>query len=220
MAARWWSPRAPAAAALSIISWDGRTPPRRRRAPTSRAWSALREGGGALDAVVFNASGCGVSLKDYGHLLRDDATWGPLAAEIAALSRDVSAIVFDLGLKPAAIATGQRVTYHLACTMQHGLGLRTEAKRLLSQAGFIVAEPAEGHICCGSAGLYGILQPDLAGRLRQRKLTNIAATEPEIVATGNIGCITHLAAATAIPVVHTVELLDWATGGPKPAALG
>ena len=183
-----------------------------------RAWSALRVAG-PLDAVVFNASGCGVSLKDYGHLLRDDAAWAQPAAEIASLAHDVSEILLDLGLKPAAIATGQRVAYHLACTMQHGLGLRAEAKRLLSDAGFIVAEPAEPHVCCGSAGLYAILEPDLAGRLRQRKVANIEATEPQIIASDNIGCITHLAAATAVPVVHTAELLDWATGGPKPAAL-
>lgn len=182
------------------------------------AWSRLRDGG-PLDAVIFNASGCGVALKDYGYLLRDDAAWGERAAEIAAQARDVTEILLELGLKPATIAAGMRVTYHSACSMQHGLGLRSEAKHLLAEAGFIVAEPGEGHVCCGSAGLYSILQPELAARLRERKLANIAATEPEIIATGNIGCITQIAAGTAVPVVHTVELLDWATGGPKPAAL-
>ena len=180
------------------------------------AWSPLL---GELDAIVFNASGCGVSLKDYGHLLSDDAEWAEPARRVSALSRDVSEVLLELGAVATSPLTGQTVTYHSACTMQHGLKLRTQAKQLLTAAGFTVREPAEPHICCGSAGAYSILQPDLSQQLRARKVAHIEATDPEIVASGNIGCITHLAAATRLPVVHTVELLDWATGGPRPAQL-
>ncbi len=182
------------------------------------AWTReLRKRG--LDAIVFNASGCGVSLKDYGHLLRSDPQWGRAAARISALGRDVSEILLELGLGDRKVPTGQVVTYHLACTMQHGLGLRTQSRQLLSEAGFEVREPAEAHICCGSAGVYGILQPELANQLRERKIGNLEAATPEIIASGNIGCITHISGGTGVPVVHTVELLDWATGGRKPPAI-
>jgi glycolate oxidase iron-sulfur subunit len=183
------------------------------------AWSKLLDDVG-LDAIVFNASGCGVSLKDYGYLLRSDPEWAERAARISALSRDISQVLVELEIQPREVETGQVVTYHMACTMQHGLGVRTEPKALLTAAGFEVREPAEGHICCGSAGAYAVLEPELAGALRKRKVANIEATRPDIVASGNIGCITHIAAATRLPVVHTVELLDWATGGPRPVALG
>ncbi len=182
------------------------------------AWRREIDGAG-LDAIVFNASGCGVLLKDYGHLLRDEPDWAAPATRIAALSRDVSEMLVDLGLRPPVIPSGRNVAYHMACSMQHGLKLKTAAKDLLTAAGFAVHEPAEAHICCGSAGTYSILEPDLAARLRERKTTNLEATGAEMIAAGNIGCITHLAAATARPVLHTVELLDWATGGPKPAAI-
>jgi len=182
------------------------------------AWSREMNRSG-LDAVVFNASGCGVSLKDYGHLLRDDPRWGRPAERISALCMDVSEVLLKLGLNKPTTATGQVVTYHTACSMQHGLGLRTQSKQLLSEAGFEVREPAESHICCGSAGTYSILQPDLANQLRERKVGNLEATRPEIIAAGNIGCITHISGATELPVVHTVELLDWATGGQKPQAI-
>jgi glycolate oxidase iron-sulfur subunit len=197
-----WEERVIAAAKANVAAW----------------WRLVEDGG--LDAIVFNASGCGVSLKEYGYLLRDDPEWAKRAARISALCKDISEVLIDLGLKPAILETGQAVTYQLACTMQHGLGLRTQAKALLARAGFEVREPAENHICCGSAGVYGILQPELSAALRDRKVAHIEATRPEIVATGNIGCITHLEAATRVPVVHTVELLDWATGGPKPVAIG
>jgi glycolate oxidase iron-sulfur subunit len=183
------------------------------------AWDREIAAGG-LDAIVSNASGCGVSLRDYGHLLKDEPQWAGRAARISALIRDLSEVLLELGLKPPAIATGQRVAYHMACSMQHGLGLRTQAKALLGAAGFAVVEPAEPHICCGSAGAYSILEPELSHRLRGRKVENLEATGPQIIAAGNIGCITHIGGGTAIPVVHTAELLDWATGGPKPAALG
>ena len=196
-----WERRVMAAAKTNVAAW----------------WRVVEDGG--LDAIVFNASGCGVSLKEYGYLLRDDPEWAGRAARISALCKDISEVLIDLGLAPTVAGTGQAVAYQLACTMQHGLGLRTQAKALLAQAGFTVREPAESHICCGSAGAYAILEPELAQRLRDRKVANIEATQPQIVASGNIGCITHLAAATRLPVVHTVELLDWATGGPKPAVI-
>ncbi len=183
------------------------------------AWSRVLEEGG-LDAVVFNASGCGVSLRDYGHLLRGDPDFAAAAERFSALSRDVSEVIRDLGLAPLRRQPdGLVVTYHAACSMQHGLGLKTEAKELLMAAGYHVRTPAEPHICCGSAGTYSILQPELATQLRDRKITHLAATAPDVIAAGNIGCITHLAAATDIPMIHTVELLDWATGGPKPVEM-
>jgi glycolate oxidase iron-sulfur subunit len=181
------------------------------------AWAAELERG--LDGVVFNASGCGVALRDYGHLLRDDPQWAEAAARISALSRDVSEILGDLGPLAPAIRTGQRVVYQAACTMQHGLGIREAPKTLLSDVGFAVREPAESHICCGSAGVYSVLQPGMASELRARKLANLMATEPEIIASGNIGCISYLGEVAPVPVVHSVELLDWATGGPRPEAL-
>ena len=183
------------------------------------AWSKLLDDGG-LDAIVYNASGCGMALKEYGHLLQHDPTWSARAARVSALSRDVSEVLLELELKPPAIETGQTVAYHMACLMQHGLGLRTPAKALLQSAGFVIREPAEPHICCGAAGTYAILQPELSRALRARKAGNLEATAPEIIAAGNIGCITHIAGATRLPVLHTVELLDWATGGPRPRALG
>jgi glycolate oxidase iron-sulfur subunit len=204
----------------AIVHHMGREEDSRAAARTNiAAWSKAIDDGG-LDAVVFNASGCGVSLKDYGHLLRNDPEWAAPAARISAISKDVSELLVELGLKKPAVATGQKVTYHTACSMQHGLGLRGQSKRLLSDAGFQVREPAEGHLCCGSAGTYSILQPELSMRLRDRKIANLEATEPEIIAAGNIGCLTHIGGGTRVPMVHTVELLDWATGGPKPQAIG
>ncbi len=151
-------------------------------------------------------------------MLRDDPANADKAARIAALARDVTEVVATLGLHaPSPAIAGRRVAYHSACSMQHGQRIHAEPKALLAQAGFATLDVPEGHLCCGSAGTYNLLQPEIAGRLRQRKLANIAATRPDFVATGNIGCITQLAAGCAVPVVHTVELLDWATGGPAPA---
>ena len=196
------------------MGWEERT--RRAAKANIAAWERVIADGG-LDAIVFNASGCGVMLKDYGHLLRDEPDWAGRAERIAALSCNISEVVLDLGLRPPVVRTGQRVTYHMACTMQHGLGLRTVAKTLLTQAGFAVAEPAEGHICCGSAGVYSLLQPEISERLVRRKVANIAASDPQIIAAGNIGCIVHIAPHAPAPVVHVVELLDWATGGEPPS---
>ncbi len=116
-------------------------------------------------------------------------------------------------------ANGRRVAYHGACSLQHGQKIRNEPKQLLNDAGFTVLDPPEGHLCCGSAGTYNLLQPEIAAQLRDRKVANIESTQPEVIAAGNIGCITQIAGGTSLPVVHTVELLDWATGGPRPRNL-
>jgi glycolate oxidase iron-sulfur subunit len=182
------------------------------------AWTREVEGGG-LDAVVINTSGCGVTIKDYGYMLREDAAYAKKAARISALAKDFSEFVDELGLKPAVVAPGRRVAYHAACSLQHGQRIREQPKALLTKAGFTVLDVPEGHICCGSAGTYNMLQPEIARQLGERKVRNIESTRPEIVAAGNVGCITQIAQGIDVPVVHTAELLDWATGGPAPAAL-
>ncbi|MGD9536576.1 MAG: glycolate oxidase subunit GlcF [Alphaproteobacteria bacterium] len=172
-----------------------------------------------LDAVVANASGCGTTLKDYGFLLRHDATLAADAAAIAGLSRDVSELLQELDLQPKIDVAGLRVAYHAACSLQHGQKIVDAPKRLLRGAGFAVEEVAEAHLCCGSAGTYNLLQPALSLRLRDRKVANIERTGAAAVATGNVGCIVQIASGTQTPICHTVELLDWATGGPLPPAL-
>lgn len=181
------------------------------------AWEQVAEEGG-LDAIVINASGCGTTVKDYGFMLRDDPAWAERAERMAGLAKDITEFLAGHGLGPVVIPTGQRVAYHSACSMQHGQKLSAPPRALLTEAGFKLAEIPEGHLCCGSAGTYNLLQPEISQQLKARKLGNIAKTEPELVATGNIGCIQQLSGA-GLPVVHTVELLDWATGGPAPAAL-
>jgi glycolate oxidase iron-sulfur subunit len=182
------------------------------------AWMREIDDGG-LDAIVFNTSGCGVTLRDYGYLLRGDPAYGAKAARISTLAKDLCEFLAELGLAAPRARSGRRVAYHAACSLQHGLHIRDEPKALLARAGFTVLDVPEAHLCCGSAGTYNMLQPEIAERLRQRKLANIERTDPEIVAAGNIGCIMQIGRGTALPVVHTVELLDWATGGPIPAAL-
>nr|WP_321985231.1 glycolate oxidase subunit GlcF [uncultured Lichenicoccus sp.] len=182
------------------------------------AWTREIETGG-LDAIVINASGCGTTVKDYGHMFREDAALAEPARAVSALTRDITELMTELGLKPAVVATGQRVAYHSACSLQHGQQVRAEPKRLLAQAGFEVVDVPEGHLCCGSAGTYNLLQPMIATQLRDRKVANIERTAPALIAAGNIGCITQIASGTGIPVIHTVELLDWATGGPRPGAM-
>jgi len=181
------------------------------------AWTA--ELGRGLDAIVINASGCGTMAKDYGFLLRTDPAYAEKAARISTLARDVSEVVEVLGLQAGALPARPRVAYHSACSLQHGQKIHAGPKDLLQAAGFDVVDVPEGHLCCGSAGTYNMLQPELADALRERKLRNIASVRPEIVAAGNIGCITQLATGAGVPVVHTVELLDWATGGPRPEAI-
>jgi glycolate dehydrogenase iron-sulfur subunit len=182
-------------------------------------WTREIEAGG-LDAILITASGCGTTIKDYGFMLRDDPAYAEKAARVSALAKDITEYVDSLDLGKAPRISGLTVAYHSACSMQHGQRITDVPKRLLRSAGFKVKDIPEGHICCGSAGTYNILQPGLAIRLRDRKLANIAKTRPDVVATGNIGCITQLASETSIPIVHTIELLDWASGGPQPNALG
>lgn len=181
------------------------------------AWSALWDGKGP-DAVVINASGCGTTVKDYGFMFRDDPDWSERAARISGVTRDITEVMSELGITPI-IKPDLTVAYHAACSLQHGQKITREPKALLAQAGFAVRDVPEAHLCCGSAGTYNLLQPEIAGQLRDRKVANILSTAPDVIAAGNIGCITQIATGTGVPVVHTVELLDWATGGPKPAAL-
>lgn len=182
------------------------------------AWMAEKERGG-LDAIVVNASGCGTMVKDYGYLLRADPAWAGKAGAVSSLAKDVTELMAALGLAHAKAPEALTVAYHSACSLQHGQRIKDEPKRLLKDAGFEVREPAEAHLCCGSAGTYNLLQPEIAARLRARKAANLAQTGAGVVAAGNIGCMVQIADGLDLPVVHTVELLDWATGGPKPAKL-
>jgi glycolate oxidase iron-sulfur subunit len=182
------------------------------------AWSReIAEGG--LDAIIINASGCGTTVKDYGFMFRDDPELAEPAAKVSVLARDITEWMSEIGLQQPVSPTGRRVAYHSACSLQHGQQVRNQPKLLLKEAGFTVLDPPEGHLCCGSAGTYNLLQPEIATRLRDRKVANIESTAPDLIAAGNIGCIAQIAAGTSLPVVHTVELLDWATGGPRPRAL-
>jgi glycolate oxidase iron-sulfur subunit len=182
------------------------------------AWSREIEGEG-LDAIVVNTSGCGTTVKDYGFMFRSEPEpWRGRAEKVSALARDISEFLAQFGYAPTRARSDLTVAYHSACSLQHGQSVTTEPKALLQRAGFTVVEPVEPHICCGSAGTYNLLQPEIAERLRERKLDNLRATYPDLVAAGNIGCITQLAGG-GIPMVHTIELLDWMAGGPAPAAL-
>jgi len=176
-----------------------------------RAWTKA----GPFDAIITTAAGCGTAIKAYDHRLPGDAD----AARAAGQARDILEFLGEVGLPPASNPQGLVVAYHAACSLQHGQQVKAAPVRLLSEAGFEVRQVAEGHLCCGSAGVYNILQPTLATELRDRKAANIARTEAAVVAAGNIGCIAQLAPALATPIIHPVELLDWATGGPKPAGL-
>ena len=180
------------------------------------AWMREVRGAG-LDAVVINTSGCGTTVKDYGHMFRGEAL-AEDAAVIAGLARDVSEVMAELGLG-AAEAPRLRVAYHAACSLQHGQQIRTHPKALLKAAGFEVVEPRDSHLCCGSAGTYNLMQPVISGQLKALKVANLEAKGPQVIAAGNIGCMMQIGSGTDVPVVHTVELLDWATGGPKPRAL-
>ncbi|MCD1265262.1 glycolate oxidase iron-sulfur subunit [Shinella sumterensis] len=180
-------------------------------------WLAEVEKGG-LDAIIITASGCGTTIKDYGFMLRLDPVYAGKAARVSALAKDVTEYLATLDL-PQQEAKGLTVAYHSACSMQHGQKITMAPKTLLKKAGFTVRDPAEGHLCCGSAGTYNILQPEISAKLKARKVKNIEATKPDLIATGNIGCITQIATGTAVPILHTVELLDWAYGGEKPVAI-
>jgi glycolate oxidase iron-sulfur subunit len=179
------------------------------------AWGALEN----LDAIVINASGCGTTVKDYGFMFRTDPAYAKRAARISSLARDISEYLAGLPLKPDGSAPGLVVAYHSACSLQHGQRIARQPKELLARLGFAIRDVPEGHLCCGSAGTYNIMQPDIAKRLRDRKVGTIERMRPDVIAAGNIGCITQIASGTELPAVHTVELIDWATGGLCPPAL-
>lgn len=182
------------------------------------AWMRVADNDG-LDAIVITASGCGTTIKDYGFMLRLDPAYAEKAARVSALAKDVTEYLAALELPEPQNRPGLTVAYHSACSMQHGQKISLQPRELLSRAGFNVREPREGHLCCGSAGTYNMLQPEISARLRDRKVKNIEATGAALVATGNIGCITQIASAARMPVVHTVQLLDWAYGGRKPEGI-
>ena len=184
-----------------------------------RAWCHEIDGAG-LDAIVINTSGCGTTVKDYGHMFRTD----PLAADATRVSeraKDISEVLVTL-MADAPVVTHAplRVAYHAACSLQHGQKIKDHPKALLKAAGFEVVEPADSHLCCGSAGTYNLMQPEISGQLKARKVQTLEARKPDVIAAGNIGCMMQIGSGTGVPVVHTVELLDWATGGPRPRALG
>ena len=181
-----------------------------------RAWCAEMDGQG-LDAIVINTSGCGTTVKDYGHMFRND----PLAedaARVSSLAMDISELLMQLDL-PEGTDKELTVAYHAACSLQHGQQIKTHPKALLKRAGFKIVEPADPHLCCGSAGTYNLMQPEISAELKARKVKTLEARNPDLIAAGNIGCMMQIGSATGLPIVHTVELLDWATGGPKPRAM-
>jgi glycolate oxidase iron-sulfur subunit len=181
------------------------------------AWTAAIEAGG-LGAIIITASGCGTTIKDYGFLLRDDPDYRDKAAYVSSIATDISEFLVRHELPPTE-RRAIKVAYQSACSLQHGQQVSDAPVRLLEAAGYIVSTPEEAHLCCGSAGVYNVLQPDIAAQLGDRKAQRLSELDADVVATGNIGCATQVAARLQIPVVHTVELLDWATGGPMPSAM-
>ncbi|HLH93242.1 MAG TPA: glycolate oxidase subunit GlcF [Xanthobacteraceae bacterium] len=182
------------------------------------AWTREIEGAG-IDSILVTASGCGTTIKDYGFMLRDDPAYAAKAKTVSALARDVSEYVNKISNLSTVSRPPLRVAYHGACSLQHGQKITRDPKEILSKSGFVVKDVPDGHLCCGSAGSYNMLQPQLARALRDRKVANIAKVAPDVIAAGNVGCITQIAAGTDIPVVHPIELIDWATGGPMPGAV-
>jgi len=177
------------------------------------AWCSEMDGAG-LDAIVINTSGCGTTVKDYGYMFRNSSL-ADKAARISQIAMDVSEVLMTLNL-PEGDAKGLKVAYHAACSLQHGQQIKTHPKTLLKKVGFDVVEPADSHLCCGSAGTYNLMQPEISAELKERKVTTLMAKSPDVISAGNIGCMVQIGSGTDVPVVHTVELLDWATGGPKP----
>ena len=169
-----------------------------------------------LDAIVINTSGCGTTVKDYGHMLRNDPQ-AKDAARVSDLAADISEVLERIGL-PEGAPRGLKVAYHAACSLQHGQKVKGVPNALLRQVGFEVVEPADAHLCCGSAGTYNLMQPEISDELKARKVKKLEAKTPDVIAAGNIGCMMQIGSATEVPIVHTVELLDWATGGPRPRA--
>jgi glycolate oxidase iron-sulfur subunit len=195
------------------LGHDGDALARARANITAWRAEAARDG---LDAILVTTSGCGTVIKDYGFMLREDREYAAAAAEISARTKDITEYVDGLELRPTQQQNDVVVAYHSACSLQHGQKITQVPKELLSKNGFVVKDVPESHLCCGSAGTYNILQPDIARRLRDRKVANIAKVKPDMIAAGNIGCMVQIASGTSVPVVHTIELLDWATGGPRP----
>lgn len=178
-----------------------------------RAWAREMDGDG-LDAIVINTSGCGTTVKDYGHMFRNE-TLAADAKRVSDIAMDVSELLMQLDM-PAGRDQEMTVAYHAACSLQHGQQIKTYPKDLLKQAGFTVVEPIDSHLCCGSAGTYNLMQPEISKQLKERKIQTLEAKSPDVIAAGNIGCMIQIGSGTGVPVVHTVELLDWVTGGPKP----
>ncbi|CUH79344.1 glycolate oxidase subunit GlcF [Tropicibacter naphthalenivorans] len=181
-----------------------------------RAWAREMDGAG-LDAIVINTSGCGTTVKDYGHMFRT-TDLAQDAARVAGIACDISELLTQLEV-PQGAAKGIKVAYHAACSLQHGQKVKTAPKELLKKVGFEVVEPADSHLCCGSAGTYNLMQPEISKQLKARKVQTLEAKNPDVIAAGNIGCMMQIGSGTGVPVVHSVELIDWATGGPKPPAL-
>ncbi|WP_282022200.1 glycolate oxidase subunit GlcF [Ruegeria faecimaris] len=181
-----------------------------------QAWTREIDGQG-LDAIVINTSGCGTTVKDYGHMFRNEALAAD-AARVSEIAMDISELLVQLDL-PGGQHKGMTVAYHAACSLQHGQKIKYHPKDLLKNAGFTVLEPSDSHLCCGSAGTYNLMQPEISGQLKQRKVRTLEAKNPDVIAAGNIGCMMQIGSATQIPILHTVELLDWATGGPLPRAM-
>ncbi|HSO47871.1 MAG TPA: heterodisulfide reductase-related iron-sulfur binding cluster, partial [Rhizobiaceae bacterium] len=182
------------------------------------AWTAEIENGG-LDAIIITTSGCGTTVKDYGHMLRLDPLYAEKSRKVSELAKDVTEYLATIAMPASEAGRGIRLAYHSACSMQHGQKIKEQPKRLLAAAGFTVVDVPEGHLCCGSAGTYNILQPEIAGKLKARKLANIARTRPDLVAAGNIGCMTQIGDGAGVPVIHTVEILNWAQGGRMPQGM-
>jgi glycolate oxidase iron-sulfur subunit len=182
------------------------------------AWMREIEAEG-IDSILVTASGCGTTIKDYGYMLRGDPRYAANAKKVSALAHDVSEYVSKINNLKVVPRPRLVVAYHAACSLQHGQKIVREPKEALSKSGFVVKDVPDGHLCCGSAGTYNLLQPQLATALRDRKVASIAKVGPDVIAAGNVGCITQIAAGTDVPVVHPIELVDWATGGPVPEAL-
>ena len=177
------------------------------------------EAAGAIDAIVINASGCGSTVKDYGHLLANSPDYAKGGRRVGHLAVDVTEILARIGLPATVPNRTLTVAYHDACSLRNRQRITAQPRALLAAAGFTVRSISESHLCCGSAGTYNMLQPAAARQLGERKAAHIALTDAAVVAMGNIGCITQLARYCDRPVIHTVELLDWATGGPKPVSI-
>lgn len=184
---------------------------------TITAWSREIEAEG-LDAIIVNASGCGTTIKDYGHLFAHDDLRGA-AENVSRHALDITEFLVKIGLQPPETEMRYRIAYHDPCSMQHGQKVVRQPRELLKKAGFLLQDVPEKHFCCGSAGTYNILHPDVAQQLGERKANHVSSTDPDLLATGNIGCMTQIGQYLHLPVLHTVELLDWATGGPLPPAL-